>query len=88
MSYLHYSGLACIVCCLVALIISAIKINVTGFSGFNDPDIMDSRLFYDFRKIYRKIFRSKKVSVDLKETNDKVDEKIVSVPEVIKFIKN
>jgi hypothetical protein len=57
-----------------------------GFSGFNDPDTMDSRLFYDFRKIFRKIFRSKKISADLKESNEVVDEKIVPVPEVIQFI--
>jgi histone H3/H4 len=48
---------------------------------------MDTRLFYDFRKIFRKIFRSKKISADLKEeSNEIVDEKIVPVSEVIQFI--
>jgi hypothetical protein len=49
---------------------------------------MDSRLFYDLRKIFRKIFQSKKISVDLKENNDMNDEKNVSVTEVILFIKH
>ena len=60
------------VCFILAIIISAIKINIKGFTGFNNPDKLDSRLFYDLRKIYYKLFKNKKVasSYDLEEKVD------------------